>query len=112
VVSNASTTSPAAMASGDVDAASHSPLDLLIRFHSCLVLDAGFNHQMQSNPGMPMSEDEYGHHQLSSTEHGHVHTCGHEARSRHLENMHPIEYAAEAPQRRLGGTPGPWPTNE
>jgi hypothetical protein len=62
VVSNASTTSPAAMASGDVDAASHSPLDLLIRFHSCLVLDAGFNHQMQSNPGMPMSEDEYGHH--------------------------------------------------
>src|ERR1019366_8558256 len=67
----ASNTSPAAMASGDVDAANHSPLDLLIRFPSCLDLDAGFNHQMQSNPGMPTSDHEYGHHQLPSAEHGH-----------------------------------------
>src|SRR5664280_1577372 len=66
----ASNTPPAASDSGDADAASHTPLDLLIRFPSCLVLDAGFNHPMQSTPGMPTSEHENGHHQLPTTEHG------------------------------------------
>jgi hypothetical protein len=67
----ASNTPPAASDSGDGDAANHTPLDLLIRFPSCLVLDAGFNHQMQSNPGMPTSEHENGHHQLPTAEHAH-----------------------------------------
>jgi hypothetical protein len=40
-------------------------------FPSCLVLDAGFDHQMQSNPGMSASEHENGHHQLTSAEHDH-----------------------------------------
>jgi hypothetical protein len=33
-----------------------------------------------------------------------VQTCRHGAYSRHDRNMHRIEYAAEAPQHRFGGT--------
>src|ERR1039458_2087819 len=99
----ASNTSPAAMASGDVDAANHSPLDLLIRFPSCLDLDAGFNHQMQSNPGMPTSEHEYGHHQLPSAEHGH---------SAYVQALGLITSRQEHASNRICGrrpqTPGLW----
>ncbi len=67
------------ISSGDVDPTNRSPPDPLIRIPSCLVLDAGFNHQMQSNPGMPTSEHEYGHHQLPSPNTVRVHTCRHGA---------------------------------
>jgi len=67
----ASNTPRAASDPGDRDAANHIPLDLLMDFPSCPVLDAGFNQQMQSNPEMPTSEHENGHHQLPAAEHGH-----------------------------------------